>query len=56
MDTVTENKVKLSILNKSEISLLRNITEIVFIHNNNPENCRYTSIDLNDKFRETWGI
>lgn len=55
MDTLTEGKVKLAILNKSEISLLNNITGIDFIHNDDPENCRYTSINLNDKTREIWG-
>lgn len=54
MDVVTENKVKLAILNKSEISLLNNITGIDFIHNDEPKNYRYTSINLNDKIREIW--
>lgn len=55
MDAVTENKVKLSILNKSEISLLSNITVIDFIHNDEPENYRHTSINLNDEIRDIWG-
>lgn len=55
MDAVTENKVKLAILNKSEISLLNNITGIYFIHNDDDEDYSCTSINLNDKIREIWG-
>lgn len=55
MDESTENKVKLAILNKLEISLLSNINGMKFIHNDDPENYRYTTIYLNDKIREIWG-
>lgn len=55
MDQLTENKIKLAILNKSEISLLNNVARIRFIYNDDPEDYVEKPIALNNEMREIWG-
>lgn len=55
MDKITEYKVKIAIVNKKKISLLYNIREVGFVHNDDFENHKETSIKLNDKFINTFG-
>lgn len=55
MDKMAEYKVKLAIVNKIYTSLLNNIKEVTFIHNDDFENHRETSIKINNTFRNTLG-
>ncbi|MDD2980758.1 MAG: hypothetical protein PHN80_12425 [Hespellia sp.] len=55
MDKSTEEKVKIAILTKHDISLINNFTCIDFVKNDDPDNYRHTSITLNDEIRNTWG-
>jgi len=55
MDSCTDTIVKTAIINKSNLSLLDNITGIRFVKNDDPENYRFTYVTLNDDIRETWG-
>lgn len=55
MDKGTDVKVKIAIVNKSNLSLINNFSAIDFIKNDEPENYRHTSITLNKEVRDTWG-
>lgn len=55
MDKDTDTKVKIAIINKSNLSLTNNITSVYFVENDDPENYRYTSVTLNEEIRNTWG-
>lgn len=55
MDKGTNTKVKIAIINKSNLSLINNFSAIDFVRNDDPENYQYTSVRLNEEIRNTWG-
>lgn len=55
MDKVTYTKTKIAILNKGKLSLLNNFTCIDFVKNDDPDNYKYTAVNINKSIRETWG-
>lgn len=50
-----EDKIKIAILNKQDLTLLNDITAIDFVHNDDPDNYRHKSISLSQSNRETQG-
>ncbi|WP_202708399.1 hypothetical protein [Sporosalibacterium faouarense] len=56
MSPITTTKMKLAIINKTDLSLLDDLNSIEFVHNDEPENYRTTCIKLNDKYRQTWSV
>ena len=55
MDKSTNTKVKIAIINKSNLSLINNFSGVDFVKNDDPENYRHTSVTLNEEIRNTWG-
>lgn len=55
MDKGTNTKVKIAIINKSNLSLINNFSGVDFVKNDDPENYRHTSVTLNEEIRNTWG-
>ncbi len=55
MEKGTNVKTKIAIINKSNLSLINNFSEIDFVKNDDPENYRHTSVTLNEEVRNTWG-
>ncbi len=55
MDKGTNTKVKLAIINKSNLSLINNFSGVDFVINDDAENYRHTSVTLNEEIRNTWG-
>lgn len=55
MKDTSENKTKLAILTKKDISLIHDIIGVHFIHNDDEDNHQETTILLTDAYRETWG-
>ena len=54
MEEVATTKFKISIINKSNLSLINNLTCVDFVRDDDPENYQYTSVTLNEKIRSTW--
>lgn len=54
MKEVATTKFKISIMNKSDLSLINNLTCVDFVRDDDPENYQYTSVSLNDEIRNTW--
>ncbi len=54
IDNETRTKIKIAIINKSDLSLINNFTSIDFVRNDDPENYQSTSISLNKEDRDTW--
>ena len=54
MKEVATTKFKISIMNKSDLSLINNLTCVDFVWNDDPENYQCTSITLNEEIRNIW--
>lgn len=55
MDKVVNAMVKNAIINKSDLSLVDNLTGIDFVMNDDPENYQCISVKLNEEIWNTWG-
>lgn len=54
MDKVTNTKVKIAIINKSNLSLIDNLADVDFVEDDDPENYQCISVTLNEEIRQTW--
>lgn len=55
MSKGAEDKIKVAILNKKDLTLLDNLIAVDFIQNDDPDNYKCNSISLSKSNRETWG-
>ena len=53
-DEITKYKIKLFIIKPGNFSLLENITNIYFIHNDDKESPEYTCIPFKTSYKNTW--
>lgn len=54
MNTNTEAKVKIAIINKNKLSLRNDFSQVDFVKNDDPDNYQCTSVNLNNEIRNTW--